>query len=170
MGKWLENQKTRKVIVFGLVLTISSCAYFGRNKVGTYRISTVYDGDTVAVDMQGTDEKIRLIGMDTPETVDPRKPVQCYGPEASAYTHSQLKPGTRVRLVLDPLSSDRDRYGRLLRYVYLMDGTLYNQKLISLGYAHAYTGFPFERMATFKTSQDQAKTAKIGMWSSCPGA
>ncbi len=156
--------------MFCLLVAVIGGAYFGRNEVGTYRVSKVFDGDTIAVDMQGVDEKIRFIGADTPETVDPRKPVQCYGPEASAYTHSHLKAGTRVKLTLDPLSTNRDRYGRLLRYVYLTDGTLYNQRLISLGYAHAYTGFPFTKMPTFKAMQSKAQTSKVGMWASCPGA
>jgi len=137
------------------------------NEFGMYRIVEVYDGDTIAVDMDGVTEKVRFIGADTPETVDPRKAVQCGGPEASAYTHEHLKPGVRVRLVADPLSSDRDRYNRLLRYIYLKDGSLYNQQLITLGFARAYVGFPFTKSDDFKAAQTNASAAKRGVWSNC---
>ncbi len=142
-------------------------AHASSGRVGSYAITEVFDGDTIAVDMLGTSEKVRMIGVDTPETVDPRKVVQCFGPEASSYTHSHLRPGVRVRLVADPLSTNRDRYNRLLRYVYLDDGTLYNQKLLELGYAKAYTGFPFSKMETFNGVQVAAQTNKAGMWSGC---
>lgn len=151
--------------IFGVALLLVLTFH---RQVGSYRIVEVYDGDTIAVDMQGTVEKIRMIGSDTPETVDPRKPVQCFGPEASAYTHQHLKAGIRVRLVADPLSTDRDRYNRLLRYVYLEDGTLYNQELITRGYGHAYTGFPFSKLADFKASQTEAERTKNGLWAVCP--
>lgn len=153
-------------VVLGILVMIA-VIFIGHTKAGTYKIVQVYDGDTIAVDMQGTPEKIRMIGADTPETVDPRKSVQCYGPEASAYTHSHLLVGMRVRLVADPLSTDRDRYNRLLRYIYLKDGTLYNQKIIELGFAHAYTGFPFTKMQQFKSSQQSAQVAKIGLYNKC---
>jgi len=139
-----------------------------RNQAGTYRIVEVFDGDTIAVDMQGVPEKIRMIGMDTPETKDPRKPVQCYGPEASAYTHETLKPGVRVKLVADPVNSNRDRYGRLLRYVYLTDGTLYNESLLRQGYAHPYDGFLFSKMKQFDATAATAKAQGRGLWSACP--
>ena len=143
---------------------------FKAKNTGTYKILEVYDGDTVEVDMQGTPEKIRFVGADTPETKDPRKPVQCYGPEASAYTHKMLGNGARVRLVADPLTSNRDLYGRLLRYVYLTDGTLYNKQLIQKGFAHAYVGFPFTKTADFIKTQDLAKDSKTGLWASCPAS
>ncbi len=110
--------------------------------VDTYRVNEVLDGDTIIVNMEGQTDTIRLIGVDTSETKDQRKEVQCYGPEASAYTHAQLT-NVRVRLVADPLGTNRDRYDRLLRYVYTQDGTLYNESLLQKGYARPYTGFLF---------------------------
>ena len=77
----------------------------------------VSDGDTITVQVGERTEKVRILGADTPETVDPRKPVQCYGPEASAHTKARLKPGTRVQLETD--AEVRDKYGRLLAYVYV---------------------------------------------------
>ncbi len=154
--------------MFFVVVLIVVGTFTFKKDVGSYKVVEVYDGDTIAVDMQGTPEKIRFIGADTPETVDPRKPVQCYGPEASAYTHSTLKPGTRVRLVADPTNSNRDRYGRLLRYVYLEDGTLYEQDLIKRGLAHAYTGFLFQKVDQFNATEATAKAQHIGLWAACP--
>ena len=92
----------------------------------------VVDGDTIVVDVGGRAEKVRILGADTPETVDPRKPVQCYGPEASAHTKKRLPPGTRVTLETD--AEVRDKYGRLLAYVYV-GGARYDDELLRLGYA-----------------------------------
>lgn len=133
---------------------------------GMYKVVEVFDGDTIAINMAGRTEKVRLIGVDTPETKDPRKPIQCYGPEASAYSHAQLD-GATVRLVSDPLSTNRDRYDRLLRYVYLGDGTLYNQQLIASGNARAYTGFAFSKSADFTAAETQSKQQGSGLWGRC---
>jgi endonuclease YncB( thermonuclease family) len=136
------------------------------NQPGLYRIVKFDDGDTIAVDMNGHTETIRFIGVDTPETHDPRKPVQCFGPEAAAYT--KLTIGNQhVRLASDPLSSNRDRYDRLLRYVYLSDGTLLNEQLIKTGHGFAYTYFPFTKSALFIKDETLAQKAKIGVWKFC---
>ena len=111
---------------------------------GYYRVVQFNDGDTIAVDMNGSVETIRFIGIDTPETHKPNTPVQCYGPEASDYT-KKLIGNQKVRLVADPINTNRDRYGRLLRYVYLPDGILVEEELIRNGYAFSYTQFPFEK-------------------------
>lgn len=133
---------------------------------GLYHVLSVEDGDTIVIDMHGKDERIRFIGVDTPETKDPRKPVQCYGPEASAFTKRTI--GTqRVRLASDPLSNNRDRYERLLRYVYLPDGTLVNQLLITSGYGFAYTSFPFAKSAVFVREEAAAQKANRGVWKHC---
>lgn len=136
------------------------------NASSFYTITEVYDGDTIAVRMSGRTEKIRLIGIDTPETKDPRKPVQCYGPESSDYT-TALLAGKRIRLVADPVSTNRDRYNRLLRYAYLEDGTFYNAQLVQKGFARAYTGFPFKYGGTFTGYEQQAQAAKSGLWGAC---
>ncbi len=136
---------------------------------GLYHVMKFDDGDTIMVDMNGVEEKIRFIGVDTPETKDPRKPVQCFGKAASAFTKDLI--GTQdVRLEADPQNTNRDRYDRLLRYVYLPDGTLVNAKLIEEGYGFAYTGFPFSKMEQFKQLQTQAREQNRGLWGSCTPA
>jgi micrococcal nuclease len=124
------------------------------------------DGDTIVVKLSGREETIRLIGADTPETHDPRKPVQCFGLAAAAHTKS-LVEGTSVRLAADPEDSDRDKYGRLLRYVYLPDGTLVNAELIKDGYAFAYTVFPFSKLNEFRALEAGARDANRGLWAGC---
>ena len=137
-----------------------------KNQPGLYQVSSFADGDTITVDMNGTSEKVRLIGVDTPETHDPRKAVQCYGQAAAAYT-KQLIGANQVRLSGDPENTDRDRYNRLLRYVYLPDGTLVNAEIIKNGYGFAYTYFPFTKLEEFKSFQKQAEAAGAGLWGEC---
>lgn len=138
------------------------------NQPGQYKVVRYSDGDTITIDMNGKHETIRFIGVDTPETHDPRKPVQCYGPAASAFTKNTLTAaGSKVRLGADSLSSNRDRYDRLLRYVYLPDGTLFNEKLIREGYGFYYPYFPFTRSADFEKAQDAAKAEAKGLWGNC---
>src|SRR3954447_11642941 len=106
----------------------------GGRAAARYRATVVHtiDGDTIDVRFANRRvERIRILGADTPETKDPRKPVQCYGPEASAYTHARLT-GRRVALETDAVA--RDKYGRLLAYVYV-DGVRYDDELLRLGYA-----------------------------------
>lgn len=134
--------------------------------VGYYSVTAVYDGDTIGINMSGKTERIRLIGVDTPETKDPDLPIQCYGPESSAYTESNLL-GKEVRLESDPTNQNRDRYDRLLRYVYLKDGVLWNLKLIEEGYGFAYLRYPFKKLKTFEASENYAKSTDKGLWKAC---
>lgn len=134
--------------------------------LGFYKVTAVADGDTITVDMNGTPERIRMIGVDTPETHDPGTPVQCYGPEASAFTKQALLQKA-VRLEADPTNDNRDRYDRLLRYVYLEDGSLFSETLIRQGYGFAYLSFPFQKSQDFAAHQTEAQTAKRGLWSAC---
>jgi micrococcal nuclease len=124
------------------------------------------DGDTITVDMNGTTETIRFIGIDTPETHKPNAPVECYGKEASANTKTIIG-NQRVRLEADPLNTNRDRYGRLLRYVYLPDGTLLEEKILSEGFGFAYTSFPFSKKTEFVKLESSAKNQKLGLWEQC---
>lgn len=138
------------------------------NQPGLYNIERYTDGDTVAVDMNGTTETIRFIGIDTPETHKPNTPVQCYGPAAAAYTKNRITAaGGKVRLVADSLSTNRDRYNRLLRYVYLPDGTNLNEEIVKNGYGFYYPYFPFSKKADFDRAQQTAITAKKGLWGNC---
>lgn len=149
---WLGNTATQK-------LSASQPDY--------YQIARYVDGDTIDVNMNGSVETIRFIGVDTPETHKPNTPVQCYGPVAATYTQSRISVFGKVRLQADPLDTNRDRYGRLLRYVYLPDGTLLDEDLIKTGHGFAYLGFPFEKSALFAADQSQAQAQKIGLWRDC---
>jgi micrococcal nuclease len=130
----------------------------------------VSDGDTITVEFgpggRGErTERVRILGADTPEVVDPRKPVQCYGPEASAYTKARLAPGTRVSLETD--AEVRDKYGRLLAYVYV-GGARYDDELLRLGYARLLIIPPNGVHARAMLSAElEARAARRGLWSVC---
>lgn len=127
-------------------------------------IVRVIDGDTILVLQNGKKEYVRFIGVDTPETVDPRKPVQCFGKEASAFTKKLLSDQS-VILESDPTQQDRDKYKRLLRYVYLPDGTLVNKKIIADGYGFEYTyRIPYKFRDEFKEAQSEARSLGRGLW------
>ncbi len=133
---------------------------------GTYKVVRFDDGDTIMVEMDGKEETVRFIGVDTPEVKDPRKPVQCFGKAASAFT-KQLIGEQSIRLEADPENTNRDRYNRLLRYVYLSDGTLVNAEIIKQGYGFAYVSFPFTKKEEFKAYETEARQANRGLWGSC---
>ena len=120
----------------------------------------VVDGDTLLLD---EDERIRLIGVDTPESVDPRRPVEHFGKEAAAFTR-RLAAGRRIRLNFD--HERQDRYGRTLAYVYLEDGTFLNAEIIRQGYGHAYTRFPFRYSEEFRAYEREAREQRRGLWAS----
>lgn len=129
-----------------------------------YQVTNVVDGDTIDVDIDGKTERIRLIGIDTPETVDPRKDVECFGKEASNKA-KEILDNKKVYLESDDSQSDRDKYDRLLRYVFLEDGTHFNKMMIEEGYAQEYTyDNPYRYQEEFKKAQEEAKNAKKGLW------
>jgi micrococcal nuclease len=135
------------------------------------RVVKVVDGDTLDVDLNGQTVRLRLIGINTPETVDPRSPVECFGREASDRA-KQLLNGQTVRLENDPSQQERDRYDRLLRYVWLADGRSFNFEMIVQGYAYEYTyDLPYKYQAQFKQAQAYASTKQLGLWSpqTCSG-
>lgn len=146
--------------------TTSSCANPKQSPSDVATVIKVIDGDTVVLRLQGAIETVRLIGIDTPETVHPTKPVECFGPEASAFTHSLLEPKTQVRVQRDVEA--RDRYQRLLVYLYLLDGTFVNQELLRLGFARAMSIAPnmvyADRFASIET---KTKENRIGLWLRC---
>jgi micrococcal nuclease len=126
-------------------------------------VTRVIDGDTVIVEGMGT---VRLIGVDTPETVDPRQPVQYFGKEASDFT-KQIATGKRVRLEFD--QERTDRYDRTLAYLYLQpENLLLNAEIIRQGYGFAYTQFPFRMMEHFTTLEREAREAGRGLWAPRP--
>jgi micrococcal nuclease len=125
----------------------------------------VSDGDTITVQVGARTEKVRILGADTPETVDPRKPVQCFGPEASAHTKARLKPGTRVQLETD--AEKRDKYGRLLAYVYV-GGVRYDDELLRLGYARLLIIAPNGVHARIMLEEElDARAHRRGLWGAC---
>ena len=135
---------------------------------GPFTVTKAVDGDTIWVDNNGQRQKIRLIGLDTPETVDPRKPVQCFGREASAQAKTILG-GQSVYLETDPSQDTIDKYGRTLAYVWTASGRLFNLDMITDGYAHEYTyDLPYRYQADFKAAQNDARAQERGLWS--PGA
>jgi len=136
---------------------------------GAAAVERVVDGDTIIVRVSGHRERVRLIGIDTPESVKPNTPVQCFAIEASNRTKALLPPGTGVRLVRD--AEERDKYRRLLAYVYrARDDLFVNLSLVREGYASPYTFPPnVAHAAEFVAAAAEARTAGRGLWSACPG-
>jgi len=127
-------------------------------------VTKVVDGDTIHVLINGKDQTVRLIGIDTPEVVDPRKPVQCFGKEASDKA-KELLTDKNVRLEFDSSQGDFDKYERRLAYVFLEDGTFYNKCMIEEGFAHEYTyDLPYKYQKEFKQAQTRAQEQQKGFW------
>ena len=128
-----------------------------------YRVISVTDGDTIRINYNGTSTPLRIIGIDTPETVDSRTDVECFGPEATKYLTSLLT-GKSVKIEADPTQDDLDKYERLLRYVYL-DNEDVGLKMIEGGYASEYTyNLPYKNQAKYKAAEASAKQNKKGQW------
>jgi micrococcal nuclease len=152
---------------FGLLI-IAGLLFFATPALAqstqTVTVERVVDGDTIVVNpsVAGT-EDVRLLGVDTPETVDPNEPVEPYGPEASAFTNQQLE-GERVTLIFD--QEKRDQYGRALAYVQISgQSETFNETLLRQGYAQLYVVPPNDRYeVTFSQAQDRARQALRGIW------
>lgn len=140
-----------------LVLCLAALPAFSQDSP-TFLVTRVVDGDTLDASDVG---RIRLIGVDTPETVDPRRPVQHFGKEASAFL-KRLIEGKRVRLEYD--QQRKDAYNRTLAYVYLPDGTFVNAEIVRQGYGFAYTQFPFKYLDEFRRLEREAREAGRGLW------
>lgn len=134
-----------------------------------YPVKKVVDGDTIDVSIDGKTVRVRLIGLDTPEAVDPRRPVQCFGKEASAEM-KKIVGGQSVRLETDPSQSMYDKYDRLLAYVYRpldsrQEGLLVNEYMIIEGFGHEYTyDLPYKYQKEFKKAQQSAQASQKGLW------
>ncbi|HWQ11592.1 MAG TPA: thermonuclease family protein [Roseiflexaceae bacterium] len=128
------------------------------------QVLKVIDGDTLDVQLGGQEVRLRLIGLDTPESVDPRQPVECFGVEASNRAKELL--GSQVVLLeADPGQDERDRFGRLLRFVWLEDGRLFNLEMIAQGYAFEYTyANPYKYQAAFRLAEQRARENRLGLW------
>ena len=151
------------------ILKIINCSYLflfliTLSVINTYAsdirtVKRVIDGDTIVLENA---ERVRLIGVDTPETVHPNKQVEYFGKEASRFTKKMVE-GKKVKLEYD--WQRKDRYGRTLAYVYLLDGTFVNAEIIKQGYGFAYTKYPFKYMDEFREYERKARMEEKGLWS-----
>ncbi len=135
-----------------------------------YKVLRVVDGDTIAVEIDGASQTIRLIGIDTPELHDSRTGVQCFAQEA-ANRAKELLAGARVTLEVDLSQGEKDKYRRRLAYVFREDGLFLNRVLIAEGYGEEYTyNEPYKYQKEFKAAQVAAKSGKRGLWAPdvCP--
>lgn len=140
-----------------------------------YPVTRVVDGDTFYATVDGESVGVRIIGMDTPETVHPTVGVECYGPEASAAAKARLT-GQSVALIQDPTQGTlqanglrTDYYGRALFYVQLADGTDYGLEMIQDGLATSYRyNRDYDRQDQYRAAEDQAISADTGLWGACP--
>lgn len=159
MRKW----NISLALLLSLVILMTACgskqaAVAGRERV---KVERIVDGDTFEVTMKGKKEKVRLIGVDTPETKKPNTPVMFYGKEASAYTKKRLEKET-VELEFDV--DKKDQYDRLLVYVWIGE-ELFNRTLVQEGYARIATYPPnVKYVDAFKTDQETARNKKKGLW------
>jgi micrococcal nuclease len=168
------------IFFFILVINLFSCtnpvnSQNSKHQGDRAEILRVIDGDTLMVRLEGTKDRVRLIGVDTPEvfhskklardaraSARDRKVIQALGREASRFVRSLAKPGDSIRLEYD--REKRDRYGRLLAYVYLSDGTFLNAEIIRRGYGQAYTRFPFKYLEEFRALEREACEKRRGLW------
>ncbi len=165
---------TTEVISTGNVRIHSGTAYVGTADTD-YRIEPnatvqrVVDGDTIEVDIGGRTQRVRLLGIDTPETVARTKPVQCFGPEASAYLSRALPEGSAITLIID--NESHDHYGRLLGYVVRSHDMLFiNLDLIENGYAGVLIIEPNTYyQGVFEAAEARARRSSAGLWGACGG-
>jgi micrococcal nuclease len=136
-------------------------------------VARVVDGDTLKARTAGRTETVRVIGLDTPESVKPRTPVECYALKATEEAERLLPVGAAIRLEPDSTQATRDQYGRLLAHVWLADGTLYAERMIRGGFGihYVYGGVPSIHAPWFAAAEDAARTALSGLWSpaTCAG-
>lgn len=131
---------------------------------GVYYVERVIDGDTIVVWISDVKKTIRLIGVNTPESVDPRQTAECFGKESAQFLKELLEQQW-VELKDDPTQQNQDRYGRLLRYVYRDDGLFINQHIIASGYGYEYTyEKPYQFQEEFKSDQIYAEKNSLGLW------
>ncbi len=130
-----------------------------------FTLDRVVDGDTVVVKTASTTLKIRILGINAPESVDPRKPVECFGKEASLHLQNLLPQGSTVQLVVDKSQGEIDKYGRLLRYVVVGTSTDVGLSMIRDGFAYQYLyKHPYEKYLQYVKAEKDAKTTKAGLW------
>ncbi len=172
-------KRTRVASVLAALVALSACDALGITEATTTTVSAtpglepnavvdyVIDGDTIDVIIAGKEERIRLIGIDTPETKKPNSPIECFGPEATAFTESLLPVGTPVRIERDIVN--RDDYGRLLGYVYRADdGIFVNYEVMRQGFGQPLSIGPNDLFAQLFTDAARAAEADdAGLWAAC---
>jgi micrococcal nuclease len=143
----------------------------GSGSASAARVVRVVDGDTLKVTVDGREQSVRLLGIDTPETHKPGVAVECGGPQATASMERLAPAGTRVSLEADPGQDRVDQYGRLLAYVRLPDGRLAEEAQVAAGWATVYVfaGRPVSRDAQFRRALASARAAQRGVWAACGG-
>lgn len=172
--------RTRRVTAVAAVLCVSAgCWSIDRpaevNRTGGPReamVRRVVDGDTLIARIDGADVRVRMIGVDAPESVAPDRPVECFGPQASTRAHALLPKGAAVVLTTDPTQGERDRFGRLLAEVSLPGGArTVNERLVAEGYAEVFRGDGRARLLPrLRAAERAARDARLGLWRACrPG-
>jgi len=162
----ISTQSIITAEIKGEQIANSDCNSRDRTMSCPYEVLSVVDGDTIILE---SNERVRYIGIDTPETVHPEKPVECFGKEASDYNRGLIW-GKKVYLEKD--LTDRDQYGRLLRYVYVLDGQgrriFVNLELVKQGYAQVATYPPdVKHQDEFLQAQEEARQLNQGLWGNC---
>lgn len=150
----------------GCQLDMSGLAPPALERGAAGQVVHVVDGDTADVRLvDGSQFRVRVLGIDTPETVKPDAPVQCWGPEASQWAH-QILDGGQVRLVMDPAAGDVDKFGRSLRYITLADGTDYSVLAATEGMAREYPSYttPLSKRADIVAAQTNSQSRQVGLW------
>ena len=156
------------LFLFTYALLISGCSNDSRDPSPIWgTVKHVVDGDTIDIAIGGNTERVRLIGVNTPETKHPTKGVECFGPEASAYTEKLLPVGTKLRIERD--IEARDKYGRLLLYVYIANSNVFvNLDLVLKGFARPMVFEPNTAHKTdFAQAATQAELRNVGLWQAC---
>ena len=133
---------------------------------GYFKVSSIIDGDTIRVIINGKSEKVRLLGIDSPESSDPRKSVQCFAKEATNKLKNLIN-GKTVKLVIDKTQSDKDKYGRLLRFIYL-NGKDIDAEMIKEGFAFSYKQYPTTKLNEYNKLEKLAREQNKGLWGNCP--
>ena len=165
--KKVHKGALRILVAVALSLLVSCSSGATTENEVLITVLKVIDGDTVDIDIKGDTERVRLIGVNTPETKHPTKPIECFGPEASAYLTQLLPKGTHVRIERD--IEARDRYGRMLLYLYRESDNLFiNLDLVSHGYGTPMSIEPntFHRN-DFVHAAALAETTNEGLWKAC---
>jgi len=155
-----------RVLIAATLLFAGACASAPTEAV-IPTVAEVVDGDTIIITNGSSREIVRLLGIDTPETVDPNRPVQCFGAEASARLRDLLPTGTAVSLLRD--REPRDQYGRLLAYIYV-DDVFVNEVMLAEGLADLSIYPPNDTLRPqLEAAAKRARTASIGFWDACGG-